>query len=275
MTMRFQILILFGLLMLLPRDGWQPNPAPLSKHQFIVAAHRGDHVIYPENTLEAYTKGIKNEVDYVEIDLRTTKDGELVSMHDGSINRMTDGKGQLKDFTLDELLKLKIKSKDTTSKQLFRIPTFKQILKLCKNHIGIYLDFKAADPAQAYAMIKQYGMEKHVLVYINSADQFTGWRKVAPQMPLMLSLPDSVKNTTAMKSFIDQYHPDILDGSYNQYTKDMVDLAATYNIPVWPDIQSAGEGPADWNKALDAGLKGLQTDHPAALVKFLKEKGLR
>jgi glycerophosphoryl diester phosphodiesterase len=252
-----------------------PNTAPKSKDQFIVAAHRGDHVIYPENTLTAYEEAIKNEADYVEIDLRTTKDGELVSMHDGTINRMTDGKGNVKDFTLDELEQLKVKSKDTTDKTVYRIPTFKQILTACKNKINIYLDFKAADPEQAYQMIKQYGMEKQVLVYINSAAQLTGWRKAAPKMPLMLSMPDSVKTVAAMESFINKYQPDILDGSYNQYTSEMVALAAKYNIPAWPDIQSAGEGPADWNKALDKGLKGLQTDHPALLVKFLKEKGLR
>jgi glycerophosphoryl diester phosphodiesterase len=252
-----------------------PNPAPKSKHKFIIAAHRGDHVIYPENTLAAYEEAIRNEADYVEIDLRTTKDGELVSMHDGTINRMTDSKGNVKDFTIDELEQLKVKSKDTTDKTVYHIPTFKQILTTCKNKINIYLDFKAADPEQAYQMIKQYGMEKQVLVYINSATQFTGWRKAAPKMPLMLSMPDSVKTVAAMESFINKYQPDILDGSYNQYSNEMVALAAKCNIPAWPDIQSAGEGPADWNKALEKGLRGLQTDHPALLVKFLKEKGLR
>ncbi|WP_184548808.1 glycerophosphodiester phosphodiesterase family protein [Mucilaginibacter sp. FT3.2] len=263
------------LAMLSVTDGWQPNAAPKSKHKFIVASHRGDHIIYPENTLAAYQEAIKNEADYVEIDLRTTKDGELVSMHDGLVNRMTNGKGNIKDQTLAELEQLIIRSRDTTDKTVYRIPTFKQILAACKNKINIYLDFKAADPEQAYQMIKQYGMEKQVLVYINSPDQFTGWRKAAPQMPLMLSMPDSVKNTTAMTRFIEQHHPDILDGSYSQYTNEMVTLAAQYHIPVWPDIQSAGEGPNDWNKAQDKGLRGLQTDHPAALVKFLKEKGLR
>lgn len=268
-----QITLILSLLS--PKDSWQPNPAPKSKHKFIIAAHRGDHVIYPENTLAAYQEAIKNEVDYVEIDLRTTNDGELVSMHDGTVNRTTDGKGNVKDLSLAELLNLKVKCKDTTIKEIFRIPTFKQILSLCKNRINIYLDFKAADPELAYQMIKEYWMEKQVLIYINSAPQYTGWRKAAPRMPLMLSLPDSVKTTAGMADFIDKYHPDILDGSYSQYTNDMVVFAQKYHIPVWPDIQSAGEGAADWNKALDKGLKGLQTDHPAALVKFLKEKGLR
>src|SRR3954465_14552087 len=116
-----RLFLLSAITLLLGLGSFKPNPLPLSKHKFIVIAHRGDHVIYPENTLEAYKEAIKNEADYVEIDLRTTKDGELVSMHDGSINRMTDGKGQLKDFTLAELLQLKVKSKDTASKQVFRI----------------------------------------------------------------------------------------------------------------------------------------------------------
>ncbi|WP_419699595.1 glycerophosphodiester phosphodiesterase family protein [Mucilaginibacter sp. NFX135] len=272
--MRLAILITV-LFLLAVGDNWQPNPAPVSKHKFIISAHRGDHVIYPENTLAAYQEAIKNEADYVEIDLRTTKDGELVSMHDGTVNRMTNGQGQVKDLALAELEQLRVKSKDTTSTEIYRIPTFKQILQLCKNKINIYLDFKAADPALAYQMIKQYGMEKQVLVYINSAPQFTGWRKAAPKMPLMLSLPDSVKTVAGMDSFIMKYQPDILDGSYKQYNADMVKFAEDKHIPVWPDIQSGGEGPADWDKALAVGLSGFQTDHPAALVKYLKGKGLR
>ncbi|AMR34113.1 hypothetical protein A0256_23020 [Mucilaginibacter sp. PAMC 26640] len=255
--------------------GYTPNPVPVAKHKFIVIAHRGDHVIYPENTLEAYREAIKNECDYIEIDLRTTRDSQLVSMHDGNVNRMTGAKGPLNNFTLTELLALKIKSRDTASTQTYTIPTFKEILRLCKNKINIYLDFKNADPAAAYQMIKAYGMEKQVLVYINSEAQMIGWRKVAPKMPLMLSLPDTVKSVAGMQGFIDHYHPDLLDGSYNNYTKEMLGLASSLNAPVWPDIQSAGEGPADWDKALQKGLTGLQTDHPAALVKYLKEKKLR
>jgi glycerophosphoryl diester phosphodiesterase len=250
-----------------------PNPVPASRHKFIVIAHRGDHVIYPENSLEAYREAVKNEADYIEIDLRTTKDSQLVSMHDGSVNRMTNAKGAVSSFTLNELKQIALKSKDST--QMYRIPTFAEILKIAKNKINIYLDFKAADPAAAYNMIKEYGMEKQVLVYINSQAQFTGWRQAAPKMPLMLSLPDTTKSIYGMQKFVDTYQPDLLDGGYSQYTPVLLAYATTLNLPVWPDIQSVGEGPADWDKALQKGLTGLQTDHPAALVKYLKEKGLR
>jgi glycerophosphoryl diester phosphodiesterase len=253
----------------------QFNPIPVPRHKFIVIAHRGDHLKYPENTLEGYAEAIKNEADYVEIDLRTTKDGKFVSMHDATVNRMTDGKGAVKDLTLNEIEQLHIKSNDTADKKTYLVPTFEQILKLCKGRIYIYIDFKQADPAATYTMLKQYGMEKQVLVYINAEQQFIDWRKADPTMPLMVSLPDSVKNVAAMRQFIDKVKPDLLDGGWKEYTTEMVSAANELQLPTWPDVQSRDENSGIWEQALAKGFVGLQTDHPAALVKFLKDKGLR
>lgn len=253
----------------------QSNPAPKARHSFIVICHRGDHLKYPENTLNGYAEAIKNDADYVEIDLRTTKDSALVSIHDATVNRMTNGKGAIKDMTLDEIEKLELKSNDSTDKAIYRVPTFEQILTLCKNKIYIYIDFKQAGAAVTYAMLKKYGMEKQVLVYINGIQQLIDWRKTAPDMPLMLSMPNSAKDVESMKTFINQAKPDLLDGSWKEYSKDMVSTAHDMNLPAWPDIQSKDEGPQDWDQAIAKGFMGLQTDHPAALVKYLKEKGLR
>jgi glycerophosphoryl diester phosphodiesterase len=252
----------------------QPNPAPKARHRFIVICHRGDHVKYPENTLAAYAEAIKNRADYVEIDLRTTKDSALVSMHDGTVGRMTNAKGAVKDMTFAEIKELKVKSRDSLDKTIYRVPAFEEILKLCKDKIYIYIDFKNASAAATYAMLKKYGMEKQVLVYINSAQQFTDWRRVAPGMPLMFSLPDGVKDIAGIKSFVNEVKPDILDGSWRQYSKEMIQFANDQHIPIWPDIQSKDED-KDWDGAIAIGLKGLQTDHPAALIKYLESKGLR
>ncbi|MBS1526012.1 MAG: glycerophosphodiester phosphodiesterase family protein [Bacteroidetes bacterium] len=253
----------------------QPNQVPKPRHSFIVIAHRGDHVIYPENTIEAYAEAIKNEADYIEIDLRTTNDGKLVSMHDATVDRMTDGKGAVKDMSLDQVEQLKVRSRDTADKKVYRVPTFEQILSLCKDKIYIYIDFKQADAAVSYTMLKKYGMEKQVLVYINNPRQFTDWRSVAPGMPLMVSMPGNVKDVDAMKAFINKVKPDLLDGGWKEYTAEMVAAAKAMSIPVWPDIQSSGEGPRDWEPALATGFTGLQTDHPAAIIGFLKQNGLR
>jgi|SRR5579871_4686400 len=247
---------------------------PVSKHKYIVIAHRGDHVEIPENTIAAYQKAIEHEVDYVEIDLRTTKDSVLVIMHDATVDRMTDGKGKISDFTIAELKKLNVidKRKDSTKK--YPIPTFEEVLQKCRNKIHIYLDFKNASVLQSYQLIKKYGMEKQVIVYINSEEQYKDWRKFFPQMPVMLSMPDTIKNSTQLKTFLAKYPLELLDGDYSDYTSEILQAAKAAGKTVWPDIQSADEN-LNWDKALQLGFTGLQTDHPKALIDYLKKKGLR
>ena len=59
---------------------------PKSKNGFVVIAHRGNHVAAQENTLAAFQNAINVGADYVEIDLRTSKDSQLVIMHVGTIS---------------------------------------------------------------------------------------------------------------------------------------------------------------------------------------------
>ncbi len=247
---------------------------PVSKHHFIVIAHRGDHVDVPENTIAAFEQGIKHGVDYVEIDLRTTKDSVLVIMHDATVDRMTNGKGSVGDLTLQEIKELKVSDKKKNSGKEYQVPTFEEVLKTCRDKIHLYLDFKNAGVRQCYNMIKQYGMERLVIVYINSPFQYQEWRRLVPSMPVMLSLPGNVKNEDELKVFLDKYPLELLDGDYGDYTADMVTYANKEGKKVWPDVQSPTEA-ANWDKAVEMGFRGLQTDHPAELIDYLKKKGLR
>ena len=248
---------------------------PKSKNGFVVIAHRGNHVAAQENTLAAFQNAINVEADYVEIDLRTSKDSQLVIMHDGTVNRMTNGIGKVSDLTWAELKQLKVIEKNHPEWPEQSIPLFSEVLKLCKGKINIYLDFKNADVNASYQALKKAGMQHSVIVYINAAHQLVEWKKIAPQIPLMVSLPDSVQSAAQLNSFLDQYKIHLLDGSYKEYTVEMVNAAKAKNIPVWPDIQSATEGPEQWEKAINLGFTGLQTDHPEAMVNYLKNKKRR
>ena len=255
-------------------DG-QKAPIPKSKNAFVVISHRGNHVAAQENTLAAFQNAINVGADYVEIDLRTSKDSQLVIMHDATVNRMTNGIGKVSDLSWAELKQLKVIEKNHPEWPEQSIPLFSEVLKLCKGKINIYLDFKNADVNASYQALKKAGMQHSVIVYINAAHQLMEWKKIAPQIPLMVSLPDSVQSAAQLNSFLDQYKIHLLDGSYKEYTVEMVNAAKAKNIPVWPDIQSATEGPEQWEKAINLGFTGLQTDHPEAMVNYLKNKKRR
>ena len=255
-------------------DG-QKAPIPKSKNAFVVISHRGNHEAAQENTLAAFQNAINVGADYVEIDLRTSKDSQLVIMHDATVNRMTNGIGKVSDLTWAELKQLKVIEKNHPEWPEQSIPLFSEVLKLCKGKINIYLDFKNADVNASYQALKKAGMQHSVIVYINAAHQLVEWKKIAPQIPLMVSLPDSVQSAAELNSFLDQYKIHLLDGSYKEYTVEMVNAAKAKNIPVWPDIQSATEGPEQWEKAINLGFTGLQTDHPEAMVNYLKNKKRR
>jgi glycerophosphoryl diester phosphodiesterase len=247
---------------------------PFSKNRFIVISHRGNHVEAPENTLTSYENAINVGADYIEIDLRTTKDSALVIMHDGTIDRMTNGKGKVSELTLSELLAYQVKEQSKPEWGKFSIPQFEEVLKLVKNKINIYLDFKEADVSKTYQMLLKYGVEKQVIVYINYPLQAKKWMEIAPQMPLIVSFPDNIRDSSTLAVFLKQYPVSVLDGSYKEYNRSMVNTAHQNKTIVWPDIQHTNESEF-WEEAIELGFDGLQTDHPEALIKFLKNKGIR
>ncbi|WP_264371944.1 glycerophosphodiester phosphodiesterase family protein [Salicibibacter halophilus] len=84
----------------------EADPATFSDEEFMVIAHRGASGHAPEQTKHALDQAAEMNVDYLELDIQKTADGELVAFHDDEISRTTDGEGAIGDHTLDELKSL-------------------------------------------------------------------------------------------------------------------------------------------------------------------------
>ena len=91
-------------------------------------AHRGFSGRYPENTLLAFEKAIEEGVDGIENDVQLTKDGEIIIMHDESVDRTTGGKGWVKDLTLAQLKELTANEKYGDRFPAQRVPTLREYL---------------------------------------------------------------------------------------------------------------------------------------------------
>ncbi len=245
---------------------------PPLRHATVVIAHRGEHLRHHENTLEAIQGAIDAGADFTEMDVRRSLDGKYLIMHDGTVDRMTDGHGSVADLTWEELARLKVQSRQLTNVPPSRIPLFEEALKLARGKIHIYVDFKAGDRAVAADIIRAAGMGNGVLIYDNTSG-VTEWQRIAPEMPVITSPPDRARtNFTVMKAFIERYHPDVLDQAPDQ--KCMAQMQAL-PVKIWPDIQRSDENPQYWQKKWDEGLRGFQTDHPVELVKWLEQTGRR
>jgi glycerophosphoryl diester phosphodiesterase len=106
----------------------------------VVISHRGDWRNYPENSIPAIESIIRMGVDMMELDVKMTKDSVLVLMHDQTINRMTNGKGLVKDFTYDSLMTFKLKRAHNVTTDSLRIPTLREALLCCKDRILVNVD---------------------------------------------------------------------------------------------------------------------------------------
>ena len=113
-----------------------------SEKNVYVAAHRGFSEKYPENTMPAFRAAIELGVDQIETDVRITKDGELVLIHDAYVDRTSNGKGVVHDMTYAELLELDFGSWKGEEFKGEKVVTLREFMELVKDLPDITLDLE-------------------------------------------------------------------------------------------------------------------------------------
>ena len=261
------------LLLLLPLMAGAAD-LPATRHTFVVIAHRGNHTHAHENTLTALQAAIDAGVDYAEIDVRPTADGHYVLMHDRTVDRMTDGHGAVKELSLAQIQGLHVRNLKRPEIATDKVPTFGEVLKLIKGQLNLYLDFKEGDRGMVAQAIREVGVTKQVLVY-DDLESLAEWHRVAPELPCIISAPDSAKSPRQIVDFALTNHIEVLDGSWKGYSKEMVVSAKEAGVRIWPDIQDSREDARYFETVLKRGFSGVQTDHPEELIAWLRQNSLR
>lgn len=148
-----------------------------SKHNIYVAAHRGFCDRYPENTMEAFRAAAELGVDQIETDVRVTKDGELVLIHDSTVDRTTNGTGKVCDKTYAELLALDAGSYRGEEFAGAYVPTFREFMEYVKTLPTMTLDIELKEyPTPGHeeiaysvcdrvlAMVEEYGFADRIVI---------------------------------------------------------------------------------------------------------------
>lgn len=158
---------------------------------YFISAHRGGkgYMGYPENCLETIDFLLSKGVTMFEIDLAATKDGKIVLLHDDQLERTTTGKGNLSDFTYEELGPIRLVD-DYRKATLFKIPLLEDVLKLIKEKNGILmLDFKkSVSYEKAIDLVKKIDAKENVVLISYNQNQAEKLHRLAPDMMLSVSI---------------------------------------------------------------------------------------
>ncbi|WP_047983741.1 glycerophosphodiester phosphodiesterase [Ornithinibacillus californiensis] len=145
-------------------------------------AHRGYPVNFPENTLSSFQAAINLGFSHMELDVHMSKDGIPVVIHDHTIDRMTDGNGEIYSYTLEELKQFTITPNE-------KIPTLEEVLQLAKDRIHVSIELKKPNfysgiEKKVYEIIHKLQMEKQTYIISFNHDSLRKLRAISKDIQI-------------------------------------------------------------------------------------------
>lgn len=228
----------------------------------VVVGHRGNSSVAPENTMPAFVSTTRAGADYFEIDIHLSKDGVPVVIHDGTVDRTTDGTGAVADMTLDEIRALDAGSWFSTAFTGTKVPTFDEVLTyVAGGGADVVIEYKGdwsiEDTQLTVDMIEAAGVENKVFAQSFSTMSVANFATVAPDLPVGW-LTGGID--TAIISTAEQIGADAVNPS--AATAESVALAHDAGLGVFVWTQ---DNPDAWAALTAMGVDGIITNRPDAL----------
>ena len=145
------------------------------KGRFFVVAHRGASGYEPENTLRAVRRALEMGVDAVEVDVRLSRDGVPVVIHDETVDRTTNGRGLVRSMSVEELRRLDAGKGE-------RVPLLSEVLEEVKGRCVLFAELKEVDAAEpALKLVEAAGMLDSVLFISFEQEALAAVKRLAPR----------------------------------------------------------------------------------------------
>ena len=316
---RTTLVVLGSLVIGLATSGWaKVAPASFNRiyaefqqpagKQVLVAAHRGlsGHSTgawdrHPENSLAAIADSIEKGVDIVEVDVRKTKDGQLVICHDATVDRTTDGTGAIKDMTLAEIRKLHLRlgvggTNATVTDQ--RMPTLEEVMRLAKDKCMVNLDKAWIIVPECCAILKKTGTVRQAIFKssYSAARCEVDFADLDPPvffMPIILHKNGWEKKKeqgwTQLEPYTRRTRPCAFELVFVSDDDPIISTAVTAKIKqsgarVWintlwdslaaghTDAKSLADPAIGWGWAIGRGANIIQTDEAERLLEYLQSR---
>lgn len=242
-----------------------------SDYSPLIIAHRGASAVEPEHTFRSYDQAVEDEADYIEIDLHRTDDGELVAMHDDTVDRTTNGTGLVEELTLK-----KIKALDAGEGQT--VPTMEEILERYGSEVHYYIETREGDEGelvmeeQLLQLLEQYAIPKdQVILQSFSKDSIHALHELDPELTLVQLLKKKDVEQLDKEDLHAINDSAIGVGIYAGILEEsVVDLIQNHELEVHAYYRGDER---EWTEEmLQFEVDGIFSDDPAFLVNKMEKK---
>ncbi len=221
----------------------------ISKQRFIKIAHRGASAYEPENTLRSFRRAIEMKADMIEFDVRLSRDGHLVIVHDERVERTTNGDGLVKEKTLNELRRLDAGKGE-------RVPTLEEVINFARGKTGFVIELKEPGTEEGViSLVKEDGIIGDVFIVSFHRDLIKSVKDLGPRIRtglILYSSPDPIR--LAKECLADAVAP-----FHDFVVKDLVQEAHNSNLIL---ITWTVDSREEAERLKDMGVDGIVTNKP-------------
>ena len=263
------------------RRPWKYRPAgsAIVRHDGImpyprVCAHRGFNTIAPENSMPAFGAAVAMGAEEIEFDLWYTKDGEIVSVHDATLERISTGSGKVYEHTYEELLQYDFGVKFSERFKGMRVLLFEDILKKFAGHVVMNIHVKTVDNDCCYdepllrkivALIEKYDCVKHVYFMSGNDHVLAQMQAIAPHICRCVG---AGKDPWGMVERAEKFGCRKIQLFMDKYSQSMIDRAKEKGIIL---NYCGTENPETAKKLLDMGVDVILTNDYQRIAEAVKE----
>ncbi|MFQ5434029.1 MAG: glycerophosphodiester phosphodiesterase [Anaerolineae bacterium] len=267
---------------------WRAKPVAarpfFANQSFMVIAHQGGEGLRPSNTMAAFSNAMTLGVDVLEMDIHLTADGEIVVMHDDTVDRTTNGTGAIKEMTLAQIKALDAGDYWTDDDgrthpyrgQGITVPTLREVFEAFPD-MPMNIEIKQKEPPMVEpfcALIREYGMADRVLAASFHPEAMTAFRETCPEVATSM-VEDEIRPffvlNLAFVGGVYAFPGEALQvpeysGNLHVVTPRFVRTAQRQNVAV--HVWTVND-PADMQRMLELGVDGIITDRPDLLLDVL------
>lgn len=237
----------------------------------LVSAHRGAAYLAPENTLAALDSCVKYGIDYMECDVCISKDSVFYLLHDSTLDRTTNGAGDIGDWLSQDIDTLDAGAWFGEEFRGQHVPRLADVLRRAKQHnLGITVDYRSGDFGKLLELVRSEGMLEHCMFTFWDDEDTKAFRALAPEAN---GLQAYVKSVDELDEVIAKFRPNIAVIRIEALTREFVVECRRRNLQVLVLALGMENVEENMRKAVKLGADVVATDRAEMFVKkFRKSK---